>query len=258
MSQYVFAETWEKEKDRLAKLEEWLDPGTTRILETIGVGDGWSCLEVGAGAGSITRWMCERVGAQGSVTAIDIDTTLVDTIKHPRLTVLQRNLLTDDLPGEFDVAHARLLVEHLPEPEVALARMISCVKPGGWVLIEDLDMVTHVPVTPSETYERVSAAATTIMSAAGFNPYLGRSLQLMLSRAGLEDVQAEGRIPIGRRENNPGIEMFQLTLTRLRAPAVAAGLATNEDFDEALALLSNPEFIAMPPSIIAAWGRVAT
>ena len=35
---------------RLVALEEGYDPGTVSRLENLGVGRGWKCLEVGAGA----------------------------------------------------------------------------------------------------------------------------------------------------------------------------------------------------------------
>jgi ubiquinone/menaquinone biosynthesis C-methylase UbiE len=38
-------------------LEAQLDPGTTRHLpQALGVGEGWHCLKVGGGGGSITEW----------------------------------------------------------------------------------------------------------------------------------------------------------------------------------------------------------
>ncbi|HEY2577030.1 MAG TPA: hypothetical protein VGI74_12035, partial [Streptosporangiaceae bacterium] len=63
---------------RLVALEEGYDPGTVSRLENLGVGRGWSCLEVGAGAGSITRWLGRRVGAEGEIVAIDLDTSFLD------------------------------------------------------------------------------------------------------------------------------------------------------------------------------------
>ena len=38
---------------------------------------GWRCAELGAGAGSVARWLLERGGRRGSVTAIDSDTALL-------------------------------------------------------------------------------------------------------------------------------------------------------------------------------------
>ena len=67
-----------EERRRLELLEQCLDPMTTRSLDAIGVEKGWRCLELGGGAGSITRMLCERVGPAGRVTAVDLDTRFLD------------------------------------------------------------------------------------------------------------------------------------------------------------------------------------
>ena len=68
---YLFTHEEETERERLAAIEAGLDPITTECLEKIGVAEGWHCLEVGAGAGSIADWLCRRVGANGMVVATD-------------------------------------------------------------------------------------------------------------------------------------------------------------------------------------------
>lgn len=62
---YALQNAWDKERRRLTLLEDVLDPTTIGLLTELGVGPGWNVLEVGAGAGSITRWLCDRVGASG-------------------------------------------------------------------------------------------------------------------------------------------------------------------------------------------------
>jgi len=47
----------------LAGIEATWDPGTRELLDSLGVGSGWSCLEAGAGAGSIAAWLAERVAS---------------------------------------------------------------------------------------------------------------------------------------------------------------------------------------------------
>ena len=63
---------WRDELARLRLIEQEIDSITIRHLTTVGVGEGWRCLEVGAGAGSIARWLAERVGPTGAVVAVDI------------------------------------------------------------------------------------------------------------------------------------------------------------------------------------------
>jgi hypothetical protein len=40
---YAFDNAWRRARERLALLESVGDPGTTRRLEALGVGEGWSC-----------------------------------------------------------------------------------------------------------------------------------------------------------------------------------------------------------------------
>jgi ubiquinone/menaquinone biosynthesis C-methylase UbiE len=58
---------------RVRLIEAAFDRHTFRHLDAIGVGAGWRCREVGAGAGSVVRWLSHRVGETGTVVAADID-----------------------------------------------------------------------------------------------------------------------------------------------------------------------------------------
>ena len=50
---YLFTHEDKQERERLAAIETGLDPFTIECMEKIGVGEGWKCLEVGAGGGSM-------------------------------------------------------------------------------------------------------------------------------------------------------------------------------------------------------------
>jgi ubiquinone/menaquinone biosynthesis C-methylase UbiE len=66
------------ECQRLDLMSKVLDPWTRGYISALGAGHGWRCLELGSGNGSIAEWLCAAVGPSGSVTAIDIDTVLLD------------------------------------------------------------------------------------------------------------------------------------------------------------------------------------
>src|SRR5215213_3502381 len=70
---YVFDPGWDRETDRLLTNEAVWDPGTLERFERLGVAPGWSCLEVGAGAGGAARWLADRVGPTGRVVAADLE-----------------------------------------------------------------------------------------------------------------------------------------------------------------------------------------
>src|SRR5258707_14742880 len=111
--------------DELARLQIQAtvhDPTTFRHFETIGVTEGWRCLEVGAGAGSIARWFAERVGPTGRVVAADLNTRFLEEIRLANLEIRRHDLLADDFePQAYDLVHCRMLLMHLPDPARAVA-----------------------------------------------------------------------------------------------------------------------------------------
>jgi hypothetical protein len=83
------------ERKRLHLLQEALDSGTIRRLEALGSITGWSCPELGAGLGSIARWMAYRAGKNGSVLAKDLDTKFLVELQEPNLRVQRHDITTD-------------------------------------------------------------------------------------------------------------------------------------------------------------------
>ena len=72
---------------RFSGLETTFDPSTIRVLTGVGVTGGWACWEIGAGGGSIARWLADRVGPMGSVLATDIDPRFIPPSQLSHLEV---------------------------------------------------------------------------------------------------------------------------------------------------------------------------
>ncbi len=128
-------------KERPGAFERERDAATIRYFEEIGVSSGWRCLEVGGGGGTITEWLCQRVGTTGHVVATDLDTQFLEVIVSPNIEVRRHNIVNDDLEIDcYDLVHARYVLLHLKEWEVVLKKLADSVKPGGWLFIEDPDL----------------------------------------------------------------------------------------------------------------------
>ena len=98
-------------KERPGAFERERDAATIRYFEEIGLSGGWHCLEVGAGAGTIAEWLCQRVGTAGHVVATDLDTGLLEAIISPNIEVRRHNIVNDDLEiACYDLVHARYVL----------------------------------------------------------------------------------------------------------------------------------------------------
>jgi SAM-dependent methyltransferase len=218
------------------------------------VAEGWKCLEVGAGAGSISEWLADLVGETGRVVAADVYTKFLQPIERPNLEVMELDVLADELPAaEFDLVYARLVVEHLGVR--ALKRMAAAVSPGGLLVLEDYDFAGATSHPPDELGDRVRDAIVGFMEGAGFDPFMGRRLVSELRAAGFDDVDAEGRsrVIVG---DTPETAFYRLTLETLREPLLESEALTAAEIDEALARLDDPERVSITPTMIAAWGRM--
>jgi chemotaxis methyl-accepting protein methylase len=72
--------------------------------------------------------------------ATDINTRFLTQIELPNVEVRQHDICADPLePGAYDLAHCRAVLMHLPEPHLAVRRMVTAVRSGGWLLVEEAD-----------------------------------------------------------------------------------------------------------------------
>jgi len=172
----------ESEGERLRLLEQIADPRTERLLSDAGLGSGWSCAELGAGAGSIARSLARRVGPEGSVLALDLDTTLLEDLRSiPQITVKESDLTTSDLPVEsFDLVHTRNLLMHLPDRDRILQELFQAVRPGGVLLVEEADGFP-VSAATDETFRRTFGSLTQRWTWA-------RTLPMLISAKGPETM----------------------------------------------------------------------
>jgi SAM-dependent methyltransferase len=246
---YAFDQGFARERERLSAMESLWDPGSQALLDELGVGPGWRCLEVGAGGGSLMRWMAER-GVH--VTAVDIDTRFIEQFASDAIDVRRVDLRTDELSqSEFDLVHARLVLEHLTERRDILDRLAATLRPGGWIVIEDYDWSCFG--FEGEDPGNVSGAILSFMERAGFQRDYGRRIVADLSDAGFTDVRGEGRARVVG-SGDPGFNFFRLSFESLRDTLVESGELTAEDAETAASQFGG-DMRVFTPLMVAGIGR---
>ncbi|MCV7223171.1 class I SAM-dependent methyltransferase [Mycolicibacterium elephantis] len=222
---YVFEQDFAHERERLRGMEALWDAGSQALLDELGVGAGWNCLEVGAGGGSMVEW---TAGRGATVTAVDIDTRFIDHLASDSITVRHIDIREDELPrSEFELVHSRLVLEHLADRRQILDRLAATLRPGGWIVLEDYDWGSFGFDDEHDGFAEVSTAVLEFMQRRGFAPDYGRRVIGDIVDAGFVDVRGEGRVRV-IDSSSPGFDFFRLTFESLRQALVDEGLLSAE------------------------------
>jgi ubiquinone/menaquinone biosynthesis C-methylase UbiE len=232
------------------------DHVTIRHLETIGVAEGWKCLEVGAGTGSIAQWLSNRVGPTGRVVATDIDTRFLQRMTASNLEVRRHDILKEDLEkGAYDLVMCRKLLHNLLEPERALKHMADAVRPGGWLLAEEDDWGSALSWDVTEP----SAAQHIAVTRALFDDlrkrriidqYFGRRVRGLVEGLGFVDVGQEGWTQMVR-----GGDPLARVLAASGRAMLSTGLFTKEQYDSFMRVWLDPSVVSLAQTLFSAWGR---
>jgi ubiquinone/menaquinone biosynthesis C-methylase UbiE len=254
---YALDSAWHAERDRLDSLTRLYDAGTLEVVDRLGVAGGWHCLDVGAGTGSLAQKLADRVAPSGHVTAVDVDTRFLGPLASEHVHVEQADVTRDPFPdGGFDLVHARLLLEHLPQRDVVLAAMVRAAKAGGWVLIEDFDWSTAFMVDPpSAIHDKVARAIRELFIRHGYSPRYGRQLPRALATAGLADVGTRAQAVQVSADRDAGVPQWELLADQFGPALLAAGLVDSDDLDGFHELWHDGETICFSPLMVSAWGR---
>ncbi|CRK59488.1 putative methyltransferase [Alloactinosynnema sp. L-07] len=249
---YVFGTSFEREGERLRLGESLWDKGTKATLADLDVGPGWRCLEVGAGRGSIAAWLAGR-GAE--VTAVDLDVSRLVGLRG--VDVRELDIGADVLPGDFDLVHGRLVMQHVGDRPAAVAALCRSLRPGGHLVLEDTDTTSLFSHANGPFHPEVKRAAYDVMADAGYHPRCGLLDVDLVEAAGLVDVRAVGRAEVVRGGSDGG-RWFALWLAHLRPAMLARGTVSEVDIDRAVADLMDTRHRWLSQVMVTVVGRKDT
>ncbi len=248
------------ELERLGYMQKMCNPITFRRLQTLGLRPGWRCLEVGAGEGTVARWLAQQVGEQGRVVATDVNPRFLRGLDLPQLEVRAHHIVEDELEhGHYDLVHCRAVLGHLAEPGKALARMRAAVRPGGWLCVEEGDYGAWAAVdwesSAGEHFNRSFRAVLAGLHKKGImNPYFGRLTPGLLDGCELVERGHEGSTEVCRG-TEAGAQFHRMALAVVRPAFIAAGVLTESDFAALERGFTDPSFAFIGVTLFGAWGR---
>lgn len=179
------------EQRRLSLLNGILNEASLRELGPCG---GDQVLDVGSGLGLFSRVMARA--ANRRVVCVERSRDQLEEARRLAIADGEGDLielregdaialpLREDEWGTFDIAHARYLLEHIPDPLAVVSSMVRAVRPGGRIILadDDHDLLRLWPEPPGvmslwqayvRTYDHL-----------GNDPFVGRRLVSLLHSAG--------------------------------------------------------------------------
>jgi ubiquinone/menaquinone biosynthesis C-methylase UbiE len=99
-----------------------------------------SILDIGTGSGDFIE-VLKEVFPYAKITGVDPDQESLNSAKEKYTDVIFNKMIGEDLNfanHNFDVVCISMALHHLPDVQKALQEMQRVVKPGGWIIVNEL------------------------------------------------------------------------------------------------------------------------
>jgi arsenite methyltransferase len=175
------------------------------VREALAVSPGERLLDVGCGPGFYCLELIDEVGPSGSIVGVDPSPAMLALAErrcagHDNIELCEGEAVSvpvDD--GDFDVAYSVQVLEYVDDVAAALAELHRALRPGGRVLVWDIDWATlSVHAESTELSERVLSAWDEHLT----DPSLPRTLAPRLRAAGFENVRTRAH-SLGEDQADP-------------------------------------------------------
>jgi ubiquinone/menaquinone biosynthesis C-methylase UbiE len=195
-----------------------------RNLTWFGLQDGMQILEIGSGPGFITRQLLELC-PNSKVTALEVKPAMLELARQNltpeqlmRTQFIQASVMDTCLPeSSFDFALARMVFLHLPDPLGASRQVYRLLRPGGKLVVVDIDDGVYGILDPLITeFPAIMEKLAQAQASRGGDRYIGRRLWRILRAAGFVNLDLE---VVAQHSDASGLEAFRplLDLQRLES-----------------------------------------
>ena len=219
-------------------------PISYRGLEAARIEDAKRAADIGCGTGTISRWMAAHIGSTGQVDSIDISEEQIEVARNspsaPDSAPIHYRVgsaYDPRLPAqEYDIVFCRLVLCHLREPEKALDQMARLLKPGGRVVLIDMDLRDIFTMPSCEAFSAFHREVTAPLEAKLHVDYsIGLRLPELLGAAGLSPDAVLADQPIYK--DGPEKFLWTTTWTSVLQRAVPEGVISLERGSEIISIL---------------------
>ncbi len=240
-SRYIHG-TAPDEQARLSQLNQLLNEAALREMR---LRPGERIVDFGCGLAQLTRAMARQAG----VRAVGVERSaeqIAEALRQARkareehlVELREGDVLGAEVePGAYDLAHARFVLEHVPDPLAVVKAMVRAVHPGGRIVLQDddHDVLRLWPEPPG--LRPLWQAYMRAYDRLGNDPIVGRRLVALLHEAGARPARCTWLF-FGACAGEPAfpafVENLHFLLAATRDMILASGLLAAAEVDEGLA-----------------------
>jgi ubiquinone/menaquinone biosynthesis C-methylase UbiE len=189
MQDYIHG-TSDKEQQRLDLLNRITNDSFIRYLGDL---TEKRVCDFGCGLGNLIAAVAARFPT-ADISGIEISEEQLRSARqtnrsHPNVTLIRADVLKNDLPdARFDLTYCRYLLEHVPDPVVAVREMLRVTKPGGTLACQENDLHNVLYWPPIDGHDRLLERFCQLQMDLTGDPFIGRKLFEIFQRAGARDI----------------------------------------------------------------------
>jgi ubiquinone/menaquinone biosynthesis C-methylase UbiE len=251
--------------DRLKVLARSWAASTAALLDRVGVEEGQTCLDLGCGGGDVTLEIARRVGPAGRVVGIDMDEVKLGLAARDATTRGFSNV--EFRPSSvyewserdtYDLVYCRNFLQHLSRQDEVLRTMWAALRPGGALVVEDVEFSAAFCDPPNEWHGFWHESYARVLRSHGGDPSTGRRLYRLFLAAG---VDAPLTVTVSQRADldHEAKRIPALTVAATADAIVAEGIASPQEVQEAIARLeeyaADPTTMIGSPRMFQVWAR---
>ena len=255
------------EQQRLIAQAQGLEAHARWMLDRIPIKPGFRAVDVGCGPIGIMNLLSERVGPDGAVVGVEREPRFFDMARAeqrrrglPNVQLVNADALDTGLEkNSYDIIHERLVLINIPlaSQQAILTEMLSLLRPGGTIAIEEFDFVSFACDPDHPSWNILFSVWCDAFHAAGGNLFIGRSLARLLRSAGAENVQihAHANVPqLGEYQRTHLLSLIESTRDLMLGTGRLNAVELRDHMAELAKHLANPETTLIDRLVVQAWG----
>ena len=254
------------ERDRLLAQAKQYEATANDLLDRLNIKSGSRAVDIGCGPIGILDLLSHRVGPSGAVVGLEREARFVEMARAEiarrgltNATIVQADGHDTGLEkSSFDLVHERLVMINVTSPATLLREMVSLARPGGTIVLEDVDNVSWLCQPAHPSWDVLLKAFHTVFQAGGGDPFVGRKLPVLLHEAGVEDIQVRVSVetpPLGDYRRTHLVSLIDSVSDKI----VAKGVLTKDELkahrEALLRHLGDAKTTVIDKLLVQSWGR---